>query len=147
MIAECMVYVKSETPNTPDGEKTIEIASSSSLDVANTIPILFDNIKTQAAFGHLEHITGKEKGWTLYYSDTDQVREDISTQISVKILRYIFAYPEDKGFFKYKRINVKGKAYIQRFKKYNDRYFFDTRFPVKGLATETRRKIELAEEL
>ena len=141
MIAECKV-LSDEGQN-----QSIEIASSSSINVANTIPQLFENVRIQATFGHLDHITGTEKAWTKFYKDTDEVREDISKEFEVKILRYIFAYPEEKGMFRYKRINVGGKAYIQKFKRRNGRYVFDTRFAVKGKARETRRKLQLAEEL
>lgn len=139
MIAECMVQ-------SALGE-SIEYASSSVINVQANLMALVDNIKTQCAFGHIEHLSPNSNNWTQYYKDSETLKEDIGDDISVKIIRKKFAYPEEDGLFKYKRIKVKGKYYIQKFKRKNGKYVFDGRYKVKGRKANTDRSLEVLGEI
>lgn len=122
--------------------ETIERGQSSSINVANTINFLIENIRIQASFSHI-----KNYNKDYFYSTSDEVVDDIGDDIFVFIIDYIFEYPKMNGQRKYKYINVKGRRYVQEWRQVNGKYRFTKRIPVKGLRKDTKRKIEVSREL
>lgn len=132
--------------------ETIEVGRSAGINVRNNINFLYENAKIQAVFGHFDHISGSEDAWQRFYSDSRQLIEDVGDDIIVEIIDYIFAYNrnlnrEGKPQKRYKYINVKGRRYLQEFKKKGNKYVFSQRFPVKGVRGETKKRVRNAEEL
>jgi len=125
-----------------ENNESIEIGRSSSINVANQIPFLVENIRIQATFSHL-----KRYSLIKFYNDSDDVVDDIGDGVFGFIIDYIFEYPKMEGQRKYKYINVKGRRYLQSFQKQRGRWVFRNRIAVKGLRQKANRKLEIAREL
>ncbi len=145
-----MFYIKSRF-----GEST-GIGRTQVLRVTTNIKELIERAKIQAVFKHLNDELGDPKsdtpGWQRFYNDSDKVvqdskrvknlSDDVGDDIEVKLIDYIFEYPKFGSRIKYKTINVKGKRYIQTFRRSGNRYVFDERFKISGRAKNTRRMVQ-----
>lgn len=116
---------------------SVEIGRATGNNVKTAISFLLETALIQCKFGHFEHL-GLD--WSDYYSSSNNFLED--TEVKITITNYNYLYDELKGDYKYKNITVKGKRYIQTFRKSGNRYVFDGREKVHYVRTNKINNIQ-----
>lgn len=117
-----------------------EVGRSTALNINANIQQNIDNARIQAVFSHFERFN---VDWKKYYNSSDDLTEDIGDDISAKLIDYNIEYNTFNDNIRYKYINVKGKKYLQIFKKSNSKYVFSQRFAVKDTLKDTRNKLKV----
>jgi len=119
------------------GVETLEVGKSSGIDVKSGLTFLLSNAITQIKFGHFKKVKGD---WKKYYSASDVVLED---EYSINIYDSYFLYNKANGLFRYKRIKVKNKYYVQSYKQnQKGKYTFNERFKYSPQSKKKINKVK-----